>query len=132
MSKTPKFLTIRETAKLGIISEHHLRLLAAQKHLPGVYAGNRFKVNVDALVEQLERESGRELNEWCDHKADKPDPDMARDCAHYKSKTNADLIRGMTDEELAEWLVDHDEKCFHSGHLSIHGYITWLKQEVQE
>lgn len=132
MSTTPKFLTIKETAKLGIVSEHHLRVLAAQGHLPGVYVGNRFKVNVTALVEQLERESRRELNEWCDHKADSPDPDMERDFPYYKIKTNADRIRTMTDEELAGWLVDHDKKCFHSGHLSRHGYITWLKEEVQE
>lgn len=49
-----------------------------------------------------------------------------------KTITNADRIRAMKDEELAGWLVDHDKKCFHSGHLSRHGYITWLKQEVQE
>lgn len=46
--------------------------------------------------------------------------------------TNADRIRAMADEEMAGWLVDHDKKCFHSGHLSRHGYITWLKEEVQE
>ena len=53
----PQFMTIREVAKTGLISEHYLRLLAAQSRLPGVYSGNRFKVNYGALVEQLERES---------------------------------------------------------------------------
>ena len=49
----PSFKTIRETAKTGILSEYTLRLMAAQGSLPGFYVGNRFMVNVDALVEQL-------------------------------------------------------------------------------
>lgn len=53
----PKFLTIRETARAGILSEHHLRLLEKQGRLPGMRAGNRFKVNVAMLIEQLDRES---------------------------------------------------------------------------
>lgn len=53
----PKFLTIRETARAGILSEHHLRLLEKQGRLPGIRAGNRFKVNVAMLIEQLDRES---------------------------------------------------------------------------
>lgn len=51
------FKTIRETAKLGILSEHHIRLLVAQGRCPGIYSGNRFLVNVNALREQMERES---------------------------------------------------------------------------
>ena len=52
--------------------------------------------------------------------------------------TNAEKIRGMTDEELAEWLDESagcnictkhpvvcDIDCFH-------GYLEWLKQEVTE
>ncbi len=53
----PRFMTIREVAKTGLISEHYLRLMTAQKRLPGIYSGNRFKVNYGALVEQLEHES---------------------------------------------------------------------------
>lgn len=49
----PSFQTIRQTAKAGILSEYSLRLMAAQGTLPGFYVGNRFLVNVDALVEQL-------------------------------------------------------------------------------
>lgn len=51
------FMTIRETAKTGIISEYHLRMMERQGKLPGVRVGNRFKVNVDLLVDQLNRES---------------------------------------------------------------------------
>lgn len=53
----PQFKTIRQTAALGFISEHYLRLLVAQEMCPGIYSGNRFLVNVDALLEQLDAES---------------------------------------------------------------------------
>ncbi|WP_130848590.1 hypothetical protein [Intestinimonas timonensis] len=53
----PKFLTIRETAKTGILSEHHLRIMEKQGRLPGVRVGNQFKVNLDLLVDQLNQES---------------------------------------------------------------------------
>lgn len=54
---TPKFMTIRETAATGILSEHHLRLMAKRNELPGIYAGTRFKVNYSLLVEKLNRDS---------------------------------------------------------------------------
>ena len=57
MDNLPMFMTIRETAKTGMISEHHLRLMEKQGRLPGLRVGNRFKVNVPLLVEQLNRES---------------------------------------------------------------------------
>lgn len=53
----PKFKTIRQTAALGFISEYYLRLLVAQGKCPGVFSGNRFLINVDALIEQLDKES---------------------------------------------------------------------------
>lgn len=59
-----KFQTIRQTAKLGILSEHNLRLRLAQGRLPGVYSGNRFMVNVPMLMQKLDAESeqGGEVN----------------------------------------------------------------------
>ena len=53
----PTMKTIRQTAALGIVSEHLLRLMLKQGRLPGVYSGNRFLVNVEALVSQLNSES---------------------------------------------------------------------------
>lgn len=53
----PKFLTIRETAATGILSEHHLRLMAKRNELPGIYAGTRFKVNYPLLVAKLNQDS---------------------------------------------------------------------------
>ena len=57
--KMPTFKTIRQTAATGLLPEHRLRIMQKQGHLPGIQAGNRFMVNVDALAEQLERESRR-------------------------------------------------------------------------
>lgn len=59
------FKTIRQTAAFGFISEHYIRLLVAQGKCPGVYSGNRFLVNVDALIEQLDKES-KKNTENCD------------------------------------------------------------------
>lgn len=52
-----EFKTIRQTAAAGITNEHFLRQLVAQSRCPGIYSGNRFLVNVDALAEQLDAES---------------------------------------------------------------------------
>ena len=41
------------------------------------------------------------VNGWCEKVIDSPDPDMQRDCQHFREKTNADSIRAMSDEELA-------------------------------
>ena len=75
------------------------------------------------------------VNDWCEKVIDSPDPDMQRDCQYFCEKTNADRIRAMSDEELAEMLwktgrnyrsvcadpvVDYNE---HRDHL-----IAWLKQ----
>jgi len=57
MTENNRFLTIRECARTGILSEYHLRLMEKEKRLPGIFSGNRFKVNYPLLVEQLDRES---------------------------------------------------------------------------
>ena len=57
------YLTIRQTAATGIISEHFLRLRLRQGQLPGFYSGNRFLVDVDALAEMLRAESMKMVKE---------------------------------------------------------------------
>lgn len=53
------------------------------------------------------------------------------DCI-WRPRTNADRIRAMTDEELAEWIMKRD--C----HTDLYGYypkdavLDWLKQEVTD
>ena len=44
------------------------------------------------------------VNDWCEKVIDSPDQDMQRDCQYFCEKTNADRVRSMTDEELAELL----------------------------
>lgn len=58
-----KFLTIRQAAATGILTEHRLRLMEKAGQLPGIRTGNRFLINLDALVEKLERESRGKSNE---------------------------------------------------------------------
>lgn len=52
-----EFKTIRQTAATGILSEHRLRLMVAVGTCPGIKTGNRFLINVSALVEMLDEES---------------------------------------------------------------------------
>ena len=45
--------------------------------------------------------------------------------------TNADRIRAMTDEELAEWINKHDFKTLLHGYDPKDAILDWLKQEVK-
>ena len=51
-----------------------------------------------------------------------------------KPVTNADRIRAMSDEELAEWLAEHqkigDAETHRDGYRQL--WLDWLKQEAQE
>ncbi len=49
----PRFMSIREVARTGILSEYTLRLMEKQKQLPCVYTGRKCLINFDKLVEQL-------------------------------------------------------------------------------
>ena len=57
------YKTIRQTAAMGILPEHRLRLLGAQHACPGFYTGNRFMVNVNLLIELLDRQSTAVIKE---------------------------------------------------------------------
>lgn len=53
------------------------------------------------------------------------------DCATYrrfkpKLMTNADLVRAMTDEELADWLIMNGDGSDYQT------WLDWLKQEATE
>ena len=50
-----------------------------------------------------------------------------------KPKTNADRIRAMTDEELAEWLADHPVVSKYDENNPQHkAWLDWLKQEASD
>ena len=48
------------------------------------------------------------VNDWCEKVIDSPDQDMQRDCRYFCEKTNADHIRSMSDEEMAETFIKGD------------------------
>lgn len=52
--RIPQMLTIRETAKTGILPETALRRLAAEGRLPCIYVGRKALVNFDRLVQMLD------------------------------------------------------------------------------
>ena len=60
-------------------------------------------------------------NDWCEKIVDSPDPEEVRDCNYFREMTNADRIRAMSDEELAEFLIDLAD----DGNLRIR---EWLQQ----
>lgn len=43
---------------------------------------------------------------WCENMADSYDVNEIRECDHYRCMTQADKIRSMSDDELAELLTD--------------------------
>lgn len=51
--ENPTMMTIRQTAKTGILSEHALRVLLKAGRLPAVYVGKRALINYNALCQQL-------------------------------------------------------------------------------
>lgn len=53
----PNFKTIREAARAGILPEHELRRRVKIGRLPGIYAGVKFLINVDLLMQLLDAES---------------------------------------------------------------------------
>ena len=57
-----KFMSIREVARTGLISEYYLRLMEKQNRLPCIYSGKKCMVNYPLLVEQLDLESAATLD----------------------------------------------------------------------
>ena len=53
MVNAQPFQSIRQTKKTTGLSEYYLRKLVKEGKAPGVYSGNKFLVNVPALLEQL-------------------------------------------------------------------------------
>ena len=49
----PRMLTIRQTARLGILPEAALRAGVKQGWVPGIYTGTKFLVNVDRLIDYM-------------------------------------------------------------------------------
>jgi len=52
-----KFVSIRNAAKIGPLSEYALRQMLAENRLPGIYVGQKFLINYPLLLRQLENDS---------------------------------------------------------------------------
>ena len=55
--EVPRFMSIREVAKTGLLTEYTLRLMEKQKRLPCIYVGKRCLVNFEQLVDRLNQDS---------------------------------------------------------------------------
>ena len=53
MDNVPRFVSIREAARLGPLSEYALRLMEKQGRLPCIYCGRKCLVNYDRLLAML-------------------------------------------------------------------------------
>ena len=53
----PVFLSIRETAKAGILTEYRLRCMEKAGELPCIYAGRKCLVNYPQFIAMLDEES---------------------------------------------------------------------------
>lgn len=62
MSEKPRFLTIRQVAAEGILSEYRLRCMEKAGELPCIYAGSKCLINYGLLLDQL-RSAGRRAKE---------------------------------------------------------------------
>lgn len=61
--KKPTMLTVRETARTGILPEHALRLLLKAGKLPAIFVGKKAFINYEKLCEQLSELDGSERPE---------------------------------------------------------------------
>ena len=71
------------------------------------------------------------VNGWCEKVIDSPDPDMQRDCQHFREKTNADRIRSMSDEELANFLAYTWATSARAWQKDTGETLHWLKQNAE-
>ena len=68
---------------------------------------------------------------WCVCTDDSPVLDMERDCDYYAPMTNADRIRNMNDEELADFIINFDN-LFGEEYEGEQSCLAWLQKESEE
>ena len=70
-------------------------------------------------------------NGWCESVIDSPDPDLNRDCKHFRIKTNYDKIRDMTIEELANKISGIESIALTcKGSWPPEKWLDWLRREA--
>ena len=73
----------------------------------------------------------KESFKWCSLIDDCPQEDIERNCENYEPMTNADRIRSMTDEELAEFIINLDNR-FGEEYEGEQSCLSWLQRESEE
>lgn len=56
-----KMMTIRETAKTGILPEHAIRIMVKQQQIPALYIGKKALINYNFVVNFLQNLSVGEM-----------------------------------------------------------------------
>ena len=75
----------------------------------------------------------KESYKWCSLIDDCPQEDIERCCENYAPMTNADRIRSMTYEELAEWITNMCEFERHGEpYKSIYNLDTYNEEEIHD
>lgn len=79
------------------------------------------------------KDNGFDAYSWCEKINDCPHEYIERDCEHYSPMTNADRIRSMTDDELADFLVTVETYGYHDQSISgTYEMNEWLRAESEE
>lgn len=73
----------------------------------------------------------KESYKWCSLIDDCPQEDIERECDYYVPMTNADRIRSMTDEELADFIINFDNH-FGEEYEGEQSCLSWLQKESEE
>lgn len=82
-------------------------------------------------------EDGNKLH-WCPIFADSKDMEADRICTRFEPQSQADRIRAMSDEELAEFLEKvevfayQDRSVAEDEHFHVIDMLQWLKSEAKE
>ena len=79
---------------------------------------------------------GKKFFGWCEEVCDAPELDRERECEHFVQATNSDVIRRMSDEELAKMLNDGCPpgrsyiRCGRDNCIDC--WLGWLRQPAEE
>lgn len=78
------------------------------------------------------KDNGFDAYSWCEKINDCPQEDIERECDYYVPMTNADRIRSMTDDELADFLMTVESYGYHDQSISgTYEMNEWLRAESE-
>lgn len=88
--------------------------------------------NCTRLFKERDEEREKFGEVWCDKIFDSPDVEIERECIHYNTKTNADRIRSMSDEELADFIEMKQFFALANNGTDGEEYtLEWLRKEIE-